>query len=58
MQNTTVAVGSGIRAYDGSANSLNDALRSKGNLRWEDSLNNAYRDGRIAEEVFRANQMD
>ena len=58
LQNTSVAVSSGIRAYDGSANSLNDALRSKGNLRWDQSLTEAYRSGLIAEDVFRANQMD
>ena len=58
LQNSSVAVSSGIRAYDGSANSLTDALRSKGNLRWEQSLNDAYRGGSIAEDVFRANQMD
>lgn len=58
LQNTSVAVSSGIRAYDGSANSLNDALRNKGNLRWDQSLTEAYRCGLIAEDVFRANQMD
>lgn len=55
LQNTSEAVSAGMRAYDGSATSLEDALRYKGNLRWNQSLTNLYRSGHIAEEVFNAN---
>jgi len=57
LQNTSDAVSSGIRAYDGSATSLADALRYKGNLRWDESLKSLYRDGHIPENVFNANLM-
>jgi len=45
LQNTSEAVSAGMRAYDGSATSLADALRYKGNLRWDQSLINLYRAG-------------
>jgi|LakMenEpi03Aug12_release.lakeMendotaPanAssembly.Ray.scaffolds.fasta_scaffold20112_2 twitching motility protein PilT len=57
LQNTSDAVSAGIRAYDGSATSLADALRYKGNLRWDQSLTNLYRSGRISEDVFNSNQL-
>ncbi len=55
LQNTSDAVSAGMRAYDGSATSLADALRYKGNLRWDQSLINLYRAGHISEDVFNAN---
>lgn len=55
LQNTSEAVAAGMRAYDGSASSLADALRYKGNLRWDQSLINLYRTGHISEDVFNAN---
>lgn len=55
LQNTSEAVSAGMRAYDGSATSLADALRYKGNLRWDQSLINLYRAGHISEDVFNAN---
>lgn len=57
LQNTCEAVAAGIRAYDGSATSLADALRYKGNLRWDQSLINLYRAGKISEDIFNANLM-
>lgn len=57
LQNTNDATSAGIRTYDGGATSLADMLRYKGNLRWEDSLMQLYRAGRIPEDVFRANAM-
>ena len=57
LQNTSDAVSAGIRAYDGGATSLADALRYKGNLRWDDSLMHLYRAGQIPEDVFKANAM-
>jgi twitching motility protein PilT len=57
LQNTSEPVSAGIRAYDGSATSLADALRSKGNLRWDQSLMELYREGLIPESVFNANLM-
>lgn len=55
LQNTSEAVAAGMRAYDGSATSLADALRYKGNLRWDQCLMNHYRGGLISEDVFNAN---
>lgn len=55
LQNTSETVAAGIRAYDGNATSLADALRYKGNLRWDQSLLQLYRDGRISEQIFSAN---
>ncbi len=55
LQNTSDAVSAGMRAYDGSATSLADALRYKGNLGWDQSLINLYRAGHISEDVFNAN---
>lgn len=55
LQNTNEAVAAGMRAYDGSATSLADALRYKGNLRWDQSLMSLYRNGQVSEEVFNAN---
>ena len=55
LQNTSESVASGMRAYDGSATSLADALRNKGNLRWDQSLMNLYRAGHISEDIFNAN---
>ena len=55
LQNTSEAVSAGMRAYDGSATSLADALRYKGNLRWDQSLTNLYRGGHISEDIFNAN---
>jgi twitching motility protein PilT len=57
LQNTNEAVAAGMRAYDGSATSLADALRCKGNLRWDQSLINLYRGGQISEDVFNTNLM-
>jgi twitching motility protein PilT len=57
LQNTSEAVAAGIRAYDGSATSLADALRYKGNLRWDSSLMSLYREGRISEDIFTANTL-
>ncbi len=57
LQNTGEAVAAGIRAYDGSATSLADALRYKGNLRWNTCLTDIYRQGIISEDVFRANTL-
>jgi twitching motility protein PilT len=57
LQNTSEPVSSGIRAYDGSATSLADALRCKVNQRWDQSLMNLYREGHIPENVFNANLM-
>jgi len=55
LQNTNEAVSAGMRAYDGSATSLEDALRYKGNLRWNQCLMNHYRGGAISEDIFNAN---
>jgi twitching motility protein PilT len=55
LQNTSEAVAAGIRAYDGAATSLEDALRCKGNLRWEESIKQHYRSGLLPEDVFKAN---
>ena len=55
LQNTSEPVASGIRSYDGAATSLVDALRVKGNVRWNDSLKGLYREGRLAEDMFKAN---
>ena len=55
LQNTSEAVSAGMRAYDGSATSLEDALRYKGNLRWNQSLMNLYRAGQVSEDIFNAN---
>lgn len=57
LQNTSEAVAAGMRAYDGSATSLADALRYKGNQRWDQSLINLYRAGHISEDIFNANLM-
>jgi twitching motility protein PilT len=57
IQNTSEAVSAGMRAYDGSATSLADALRYKGNLRWDQCLLNLYRNGEISEDVFSVNQI-
>lgn len=57
LQNTAETVASGIRAYDGAATTLADALRYKGNMRWDQSLKNLYRAGSIPEDVFNANLM-
>ena len=57
LQNTSEAVSAGMRAYDGSATSLADALRYKGNLRWDQSLINLYKAGHISEDIFNANLM-
>lgn len=55
LQNTTDPVSAGIRSYDGAATSLVDALRVKGNLRWDESLKGLYRGGKLSEDVFKAN---
>lgn len=55
LQNTSESVAAGIRAYDGNATSLADALRYKGNLRWDQSLLQLYRAGTISENIFNAN---
>ena len=55
LQNTSDTVAAGIRSYDGAATSLEDALRYKGNLRWNESLKQHYRDGLLPEDVFKAN---
>lgn len=55
LQNTSEAVSAGIRAYDGNATSLADALRYKGNLRWDHSMMQLYRSGMISESMFNAN---
>lgn len=55
LQNTSEAVAAGIRAYDGAAPSLEDALRHKGNLRWEESIKQHFRSGLLPEDVFKAN---
>lgn len=55
LQNTSDPVAAGIRSYDGAATSLTDALRVKGNLRWDDCLKKLYRDGHLPEDVFKAN---
>jgi twitching motility protein PilT len=55
LQNTSDPVAAGIRAYDGAATSLVDALRVKGNMRWDDCLKNLYRNGHLPEDVFKAN---
>lgn len=55
LQNTSEAVAAGIRAYDGNATSLADALRYKGNMRWDQSLMQLYRGGQISENHFSAN---
>ena len=55
LQNTSDPVAAGIRSYDGAATSLTDALRVKGNLRWDQSLKQLYRNGLIPEDVFNAN---
>ena len=55
LQNTSETVAAGIRAYDGNATSLADALRYKGNLRWDASLMQLYRAGRISEHIFSSN---
>ncbi len=57
LQNTNDAVSAGIRAYDGAATSLADALRVKGNLRWDQSLMQLYRSGLIPDDVFSNNLM-
>jgi twitching motility protein PilT len=58
LQNTSHTVAAGMRAYYGGATSLMDALRYKGNLQWDQCLMSVFRDGRISEEVFRANLMN
>ena len=55
LQNTSEAVAAGMRAYDGSATSLADALRYKGNMRWDQSMMQLYRSGQISEALFNAN---
>lgn len=55
LQNTSDTVSAGIRAYDGNATSLADALRYKGNLRWDSSMMQLYREGKISEQVFSTN---
>jgi twitching motility protein PilT len=55
LQNTSEPVSSGIRAYDGAATSLIDALRVKGNMRWDECLKTLYRGGKLSEDVFKAN---
>ncbi|RYD38261.1 MAG: hypothetical protein EOP86_01365 [Verrucomicrobiaceae bacterium] len=55
LQNTSEAVAAGIRAYDGNATSLADALRYKGNMRWDQSMMQLYRSGQISEAMFNAN---
>lgn len=55
LQNTSDPVAAGIRAYDGAATSLVDALRVKGNLRWNQSLKELYRNGQIPEDIFNTN---
>ncbi len=57
LQNTSDTVAAGIRSYDGNATSLADALRYKGNLRWDNSLLNLYKAGMISEAVFSTNQI-
>jgi twitching motility protein PilT len=57
LQNTSEAVSAGMRAYDGSATSLADALRYKGNLRWDQCLLNLYKSGLISEDIFSVNQI-
>ena len=57
LQNTSEAVAAGMRAYDGSATSLADALRYKGNMRWDQSLLNLYKAGLISEDIFSVNQI-
>lgn len=57
LQNTTDPVAAGIRSYDGAATSLVDALRVKGNMRWDDCLKQLYRSSLIPEDVFKANAM-
>lgn len=57
LQNTTDPVAAGIRSYDGAATSLTDALRVKGNMRWDDCLKQLYRSSLIPEDVFKANVM-
>jgi twitching motility protein PilT len=55
LQNTSDPVAAGIRAYDGAATSLVDALRVKGNMRWDECLKGLYRNGLLPEDVFKAN---
>jgi twitching motility protein PilT len=55
LQNTRDPVAAGIRSYDGAATSLIDALRVKGNLRWDESLKQHYRNGMLSEDIFKAN---
>ena len=57
LQNTTDPVAAGIRSYDGAATSLTDALRVKGNMRWDDCLKQLYRSSLIPEDIFKANVM-
>jgi twitching motility protein PilT len=55
LQNTCDATMAGIRSYDGNATSLADALRQRGNVRWNANMMELYRNGLIAEEIFRVN---
>ena len=55
LQNTSDAVAAGIRVYDGTATCLADALKYKGNQRWDQSLMKLYREGQISEDVFNSN---
>jgi twitching motility protein PilT len=57
LQNTSDAVSAGIRVYDGTATCLADALKYKGNQRWDQSLMKLYREGQISEDVFNSNSI-
>jgi twitching motility protein PilT len=57
LENTNPAVAAGIKFYDGTAPSLEDAVRQRGNLRWEESLQEAFRKGLISEDIYRNNMI-
>jgi twitching motility protein PilT len=57
LENSNPAVASGIKFYDGTAPSLEDAIRQRGNLRWEESLQEAFRRGLLSEDIYRSNMV-
>ena len=58
LQNNSSAVRSGIAAYDGAANSLEDAIRQSGNIQWDSNLRNLLNSGKISHQAFQMNRMN
>lgn len=58
LQNNSSAVRSGIAAYDGGANSLEDTIRHSGNISWDASLRNLLAAGKISRTVYQMNRLE